>query len=611
MATTINPDIIARMKEALSNAKLKLDEQADFIEAVKGEPLGYGIVMNQQTDDFAPSAFTEGRVVRVIRGPDQGSMGTCMGVTSKGEVRVKSYRSRQETLYTMFPKNLTKLRLTRGPETPEISNPKPWDFMIGYQVTIKDKTYVVSQEVDSEGMISLISTEDDETRTVYVGHPHLVAPLGVRAGTVQVLYQGRIVDCNIPRDFTVQRGDSVNLSQETVQIVSVNSGHTYGNLGHIRKIMKDDENKVEVALETGQSKIVYSLLSAEDEEVGARVSLDASNQVILLKIPEEEKLPVVEETGVSWDDIGGQKEAKEAMRQAIEWPILYKDLYAHYGKKFISGILLYGPPGTGKTLLGKAAATAIAHLHGHAAVSSGFVYVKGPELLNMYVGATEASIRALFKKARLHKKENGYPAIIFVDEAESILSKRGSGVSSDMEKTIVPMFLTEMNGMEESGAIVILATNRPDRLDPAITRDQRIDRKIRVDRPDLEDTKQLFELYLKKVPLIETLPVREAADFAAEELFSDLYNLCSVTFTDRSDRDFYLRHSVSGAMIATMVDTATSFAVARDLESGQPSGVCKDDLLAAIQQAWEQAIGNDKHDLIESHAPGKHVAAVR
>lgn len=292
---------------------------------------------------------------------------------------------------------------------------------------------------------------------------------------------------------------------------------------------------------------------------------------------------------VTWDDIGGLEAAKSDMIEAIEMPHLNKDLFKHYNKKQIKGILLSGPPGCGKTMLGKAAANSLSKTYGKENSRTGFLYVKGPEILNQYVGQTEQTIRDMFFDAQRHKEEHGYPAIIFLDEADAILAARGSR-NIGIGNTIVPMFLTEMDGLEESSAIVIIATNRPDVLDPAIVRDGRIDRKIIVTRPSMENAVSILAMNLKNVPISKEYDRHTLAEDTAALIYSD----------DRFiGNDKYLKDIVNGAMLANCVDIAVSFAIRRDIKSKKKTGLLPDDLIAGIDRIQAQSTGV-KHDLLEA-----------
>jgi proteasome-associated ATPase len=225
-----------------------------------------------------------------------------------------------------------------------------------------------------------------------------------------------------------------------------------------------------------------------------------------------------------------------------------------------------GPSGCGKTLLARAVATSVG------ADKGGFLTIKGPEVLDPYVGVTEQTIRAIFKQAKEYKLAHNREAVIFVDEAESLLAKRGAW-GNYMGQTVVPTFLTEMDGLEESCALVILATNRSDTLDPAVIRDGRIDHKIEVGRPTEEEAANIFEIYLNPMPVKTSMSVKQLAEQAAEVLYS-VHNQ-------------HLPHS--GAMIAGIVDKASSFAIRRSIEQRKRDGaICQDDLFKAIEQVRHQ-----------------------
>jgi proteasome-associated ATPase len=230
-------------------------------------------------------------------------------------------------------------------------------------------------------------------------------------------------------------------------------------------------------------------------------------------------------------------------------------------------------------MLGKAAATSLAKLYGKESINTGFMYVKGPEILDKYVGETESTIRDMFYDANRHKEEHGYPAIIFLDEADAILASRGS-FSVGIGNTIVPMFLTEMDGLEANSAIVIIATNRPDILDPAIVRDGRVDRKITIPRPNKKTGKAILKMNLAKVPLAEGLDI----DGLAEEIATNFYSPQRMV-----TKDVKLRDVVNGAMLANCVDMAVSLAVKREINTGTRDGLQMDDCLMAIDRIQEQS----------------------
>lgn len=409
--------------------------------------------------------------------------------------------------------------------------------------------------------------------------------------SVIVSIEGKLTEVLSNPDLSIEPGDTVKLSPETMQIVDVASIDAVGEIAVIRRIVDD---MAEVDCE-GNTRVVF-IGKCEPLEKGDRVILDPSQCIVTRNLgKQEERFTFTGSTNVSWDDIGGLDDAKRAMIEAIEAPHRHADLYTHYGKKPVKGILLYGPPGCGKTMLGKAGATSLATLYGNQA-SDGFLYVKGPEILEKFVGMAEASIRQIFERARRHQQTHGYTAVIFIDEADAILGKRGMGISSDIERTIVPMFLTEMDGLEESGALVILATNRPDVLDPAIVRDKRIDRKVKVGRPSQDNAARIFQLYLDDIPLNNGYTVPELAVSASAELFSGQRVLYTVSLKGGTSMDFTLAQLVNGGMIAGIVDQATSIALRSDIEAGKPQGLCYEHLVRAVDDVFKQNHDLGHHD---------------
>lgn len=319
-------------------------------------------------------------------------------------------------------------------------------------------------------------------------------------------------------------------------------------------------------------------------KAGDTVLLDASGSVALELIPKDTtNFTADTNTGVTWDDIGGQEEAKASLREAVEGPLTHAKLFEAYKKRPIKGMLLSGPPGTGKTLLAKATANAIRSVFGATAAKDGFIYVKGPEVLNMWVGNTESQIRSLFKRAREHKAEHGYPAVLFIDEADAILGKRGTHVGSVLSSTIVPTFLAEMDGMNDSGAFVLLATNRPDVLDPAVVRDGRIDRKVIVARPSKTDSVHILKIYFKKTKACDE--VEKLAATAADLLFDESNMLYRVGLKSGGVKPFTMANLVSGAMLAGVVDESASMAIKRDIKAGgNASGIVCDDVTLAVRR---------------------------
>ena len=415
---------------------------------------------------------------------------------------------------------------------------------------------------------------------------------------VTLLVSGKAVDVMYPEDQKLNVGDTVLINGMTMGIVE-SLGRMEASSGTVLHVKSVSELSTELDID---GRTVSVLRAGVEVKRGDRVILDQTGTFISRNLGQEESHHRVSRpTGVTWDMIGGLERAKQEMIEAVELPHTRPDVFKFYGKKPPRGVLLYGPPGCGKTMLGRAAAHALATIYG--LCDSGFFYVKGPELLTMWVGATEEKIRALFNQAKLHKEKHGFPGVIFIDEADALLGRRGASTVSHMESTVVPMFLTEMDGIEESSAIVILATNRHDTLDPAVLRDGRIDRKIRVGRPGLQETEQILKLNLSGVPLHNGYTTDELAKECALSLFSEKRVVLKVK-TDKQARNMLLCHAVNGALVAGVVEKAVSSAMRRDLSTkkGRPQGVKTEDLMAAIDMAEHDAKQMDNRELAREFA---------
>ena len=358
------------------------------------------------------------------------------------------------------------------------------------------------------------------------------------------------------------------------------------------------DGRLRVGNESGISDTVVirsSLLAKEKLKAGIDLRLDPNLKVAVEVIGTSKRidrsLTTVE--SLPWGSIGGQADAVQAIRDSIEMPFLHAHLFKRFNHPVPKGFLLYGPPGCGKTLLGKATAH---NLRLQIRDKTGedhpefFLSVKGPEVLNMWLGESERQVRDLFAQCR-EKAAEGHLAFLFIDEAESILGTRHAGrVGSNILSTLVPMFCTEMDGIESlHNVVVIIASNRADLIDPAILRPGRIDRKIRVRRPDRAAAVEIYKLYIS-----EALPLAEPREDLVEALVEAHYGHTEsnrfLEVSYRSGRRDYLYRGdlASGAIIAAVVERAKEYAIKRSIESGSESPIRREDLLRALDHEYRE-----------------------
>jgi proteasome-associated ATPase len=314
-------------------------------------------------------------------------------------------------------------------------------------------------------------------------------------------------------------------------------------------------------------------------------------EVVLEEIPD-----------VTYDKIGGLGEQIGILRDSVELPYIYPEIFKAHELKPPKGILLYGPPGCGKTLIAKAVANSLAKSieeRTGKATTAYFLNVKGPELLNKYVGETEHKIREVFKKAR-EKASQDVPVVIFFDEMDSLFRMRGSGISSDMEATVVAQFLSEIDGVESlDNVIVIGASNRQDLIDPAVLRPGRLDLKVKVHRPDEGAAKEIFAKYLTpNLPMAETAlkqygDAEKACDGMIAELIANMYSVgdenkfLEVTYAKGEREIFYYKDFASGAMIENIVARAKRKAVKRQIDH-KVTGIGLDDLIESVREEFKE-----------------------
>ena len=331
-------------------------------------------------------------------------------------------------------------------------------------------------------------------------------------------------------------------------------------------------------------------------KVNDHVLLDPGSEIVVKILSRTRSKSHTAVTGVSWDDVGGLDDVKMILREAIEDPIQYRSLYERFGLRAPKGMVLEGPSGTGKNMLAKACWTSLAKTHGKSASDSGYIYVRGPELLNKFIGETEASIRLLFTTAREHFSEHGYPAIIFLDEADGLLAQRGRSLGLEgMERTVVPQFLAEMDGLEETCAFILVATNRMEILDSALLRQGRLDRKVTIGRPNFEASKSILRAHLKRRPC----DVEDLVEYGVKLAFSENLVHRKLRLKNGSTRDFLLRHVMSGALLAGLVERSTEIAVRRAKAGAGEQKILRSDMDDGIKVLLrEERLNGQEAELI-------------
>jgi proteasome-associated ATPase len=407
---------------------------------------------------------------------------------------------------------------------------------------------------------------------------------------------------------SLQRGQEVVLN-ESLNVVLARGIEQSGEVVTIEEVLEDGRRALVVGRgdEVRVAELADVLIGSK-LRAGDSVLFDTRSQLLLEKLPrpEIEQVVLEEIPDVTYSDIGGLDEQIEAITDAVELPFLHRELFAEHKLPAPKGILLYGPPGCGKTLIAKAVANSLAakvsERTGNANVRSYFLNIKGPELLNKYVGETERQIRLVFQRAR-EKSEEGVPVIVFFDEMDSLFRTRGTGISSDMESTIVPQLLAEIDGVESlKNVIVIGASNREDLIDPAILRPGRLDVKIKIERPSESAAQQIFARYLTSdlpldvddVAALGSGDPDKAVQVMIERTVAEMYRadeenrFLEVTYQNGDKEVLYFKDFASGAMIDNIVRRAKKLAIKRQL-AGDGRGIRLQDLLASITQEYKES----------------------
>ena len=481
---------------------------------------------------------------------------------------------------------------------------------------LEAKGQIAKALAQNEKLVEALKTERDKIEGLREEVEKLTRPpasFGVfiqeaDEGAADVFTSGRKMRVNISpevdRDL-LHRGAEVILN-EALNVIEVLEQDRQGEVVSVKELLGDDRV---IVLGRGDEEVVAIVskrLRGEKFRAGDALLYDPRSGHVLERLPKEEieELVLEEIPDVMYQDIGGLKNQIEDIRDAVEMPFLYAELFKEHELRPPKGVLLYGPPGCGKTLIAKAVAASlaqqVAEKTGRPEAHSYFLNVKGPELLNKYVGETERQIRVIFQRAK-EKAQEGFPVIVFFDEMDSLFRTRGSGISSDVENTIVPQLLSEIDGVETlKNVIVIGASNREDMIDPAILRPGRLDVKIKIERPDEGSARDIMSKYLTGTVPIHPDEIKQSVgdqakaiarmiDRTIEKMYAptEENKFLEVTYQNGDKEILFFKDFNSGAMIENIVLRAKKSAIKRFLRTGE-KGIKEEDLLTAIRAEFKE-----------------------
>jgi len=476
-------------------------------------------------------------------------------------------------------------------------------------------TEPVATTAHTQRLLQALAAAREEIATLRTEIDKLCAPPSTYAvylstnkdGTVNVLAQSRKVKVNLRPALELESlrpGQEVVLN-EGLNVVEAGGYDVQGEVVILKEQLDDERAVITLRADEDKVGIIADPLRAHRLKVGDHLLLDPKSGYLLEKLPKSEvdDLALEEVPDVGYDEIGGLGTQLEAIRDAVELPYLYADEYKEHKLAPPKGVLLYGPPGCGKTMIAKAVANNLAEKISEKRgekIKGFFLNIKGPELLNKYVGETERKIREIFVKAK-EKASEDVPVVVFFDEMDALFRTRGTGISSDVETTIVPQLLAEIDGVEGlKNVIVIGASNRQDLIDPAILRPGRLDVKIKIERPDQAAAGDIFRKYLTaNLPIAAQETGAHGGDMQStvanmiETTVSAMYSLSEenrfleVTYANGDKEVLYFKDFASGAMIESIVRRAKKLALKRFIVGGE-KGLTTNDLLDAVREEFKE-----------------------
>jgi len=475
--------------------------------------------------------------------------------------------------------------------------------------------YAVAQDFrQSERLLEALRQAREEIATLREEVDKLCAPpstygVYLSAGeddTVDVLAQGRKVKVRLHpaiKAESLRPGQELVLN-EALNVIAAAGYEIQGDVVVLKERLDGERAIVTLRADGEKIAVIADPLRSMRLNPGDQLLMDPKSGYVLERLPKSEvqDLALEEVPDVGYEDVGGLSAQIHAIEDAVELPYLYAEYYKEHKLRPTKGVLLYGPPGCGKTMIAKAVANSLAQKVSKErgeTINGYFLNVKGPELLDKFVGETERKIREVFRKAK-EKAADDVPVVIFFDEMDALFRTRGSGISSDVEHTIVPQFLTEVDGVEGLRNVVVIgASNRPDLIDPAILRPGRLDVKIKIDRPDRAAAGDIFHKYLTRDLPVAADEIREHGDVqtaidamigaALDTMYSreEENRFLEVTYANGEKDVLYFNDFASGAMIESVVRRAKKLALKR-LIGGAAKGLTTDDLLAAVREEFKE-----------------------